>query len=119
MFWVSGGRFLRRTDQLVEVVSQGSVFPLGSVLKLEVSTARWSKNPIDGFEFVEVVRLFVCANNVCLCVLVVANMGQECAVPVRLHHDRHSFHEWIGIIDLYLYTLRLLQTIVNKVSKPV
>ena len=31
----------------------------------------------------------VCANHVCLGALVVANMGQESAVPVLSHHDRH------------------------------
>ena len=33
----------------------------------------------------------VCANHVCLGALVVANMGQECAVHVQSHHDRHTF----------------------------
>ena len=32
----------------------------------------------------------VCANHVCLGALVVANMGQESAVPVLSHHDRHK-----------------------------
>ena len=36
------------------------------------------------------VCVCVCANHVCLGALVVANMGQECAVHVRSHHDRHS-----------------------------
>ena len=34
--------------------------------------------------------LCVRANHVCLGALVVANMGPECTVHVRSHHDRHS-----------------------------
>ena len=42
----------------------------------------------------------VCANHVCLGALVGANMGRECAVNVRSHHDRHSVVD-VDVLELH------------------
>ena len=36
------------------------------------------------------VCVCVCANHVCLGALVVAKIGEKCAVHVRSNHDRHN-----------------------------
>ena len=53
------------------------------------------------------------ANHVCLGALVVANMGQECAVHVRSCHDRHNAQHqsasqlaFIGVTELLFINAR-------------
>lgn len=87
MFCVSSCHFLRRTDHLSEATNSSTSWSSKYLFSV---THSWCTNRVHLNKWFELCWGSSNQLYVCLCALAVANMGQECAVPVRSHHDRHN-----------------------------